>query len=71
LDPAVAGGGQKVGTRLEAHGLASRKTVIRGLDPRIHHFDLVIPGSALLGADPESSSVHRFWIPGSLAKRQN
>jgi hypothetical protein len=25
----------------------------------------VIPGCALLGADPESSIVHSFWIPGS------
>jgi hypothetical protein len=30
-------------------------------------FDLVIPGCALLGADPESSTMHCFWIPGSLA----
>ncbi|MEA2940601.1 MAG: hypothetical protein QOD09_1130, partial [Bradyrhizobium sp.] len=29
-----------------------------GLDPAIHRFDLVIPGCALLGADPESSTVH-------------
>jgi hypothetical protein len=33
-------------------------------------FDLVIPGCALLGADPESSAMHCFWIPGSLAHRQ-
>jgi hypothetical protein len=25
----------------------------------------VIPGCALLGADPESSTVHLLWIPGS------
>jgi hypothetical protein len=25
-------------------------------------------GMRLLGADPESSTVHRFWIPGSLAR---
>jgi hypothetical protein len=24
--------------------------------------DLVIPGCALLGADPESSTMHCFWI---------
>jgi hypothetical protein len=55
----------EVGIRLEAHGFESRKIVIRGLDPRIHHFNLVIPGCALLGADPESSTALRFWIPGS------
>src|SRR3981189_1177144 len=26
---------------------------------------LVIPGCALLGADPESSNALHFWIPGS------
>jgi hypothetical protein len=25
-------------------------------------------GMRPLGADPESSTVHRFWIPGSLAR---
>jgi hypothetical protein len=29
---------------------------------------LVIPGCVLLDADPESSIVHRFWIPGSRAR---
>jgi hypothetical protein len=46
--------------------------VIAGLDPAIHFAsDLVIPGCALLGADPESRAMHCFWIPGSLAQRQN
>jgi hypothetical protein len=29
-----------------------------GLNPAIHRFNLVIPGCALSGADPESSTVH-------------
>jgi hypothetical protein len=38
-----------------------------GLTRQSISFDLVIPGCALLGADPESSAMRCFWIPGSLA----
>jgi|ERR1700730_1150774 hypothetical protein len=35
-----------------------REARLRTCDPAIIPFDLVIPGCALLGADPESSAMH-------------
>jgi hypothetical protein len=33
--------------------------------PTLRASPIVIPGCARLRADPESSTAHRFWIPGS------